>query len=255
MAPLTLLAQEAGEAADEYINPDRPGLADGSNVVGVGRFQIETGFQQEFRRRQEHSQTQFFPTLLRLGVSRALELRVEGNTYTRSTADISGSGSTTSRGFAPTSFGAKYHFVDGDGFKQPSIGAIVRVFPPSGTGDFRTFHTTGDFRLAADWDFAPQWSLNPNIGIGSYQDSTGPTYRAGIFALTLNYNPSKTLNFFLDAGAQTPEAKHGKTAVTVDAGCAYIIGKNIQLDVSVGTRVVGRTPPEPFIAAGFSKRF
>src|ERR1700694_4827253 len=79
-------AEQTDESTDDYINPDRPGIADGSNVVGPGRFQIETGFQQEFRRSSEgHSQTQFVPTLLRLGLNRDLELRVEGNTYTRTT--------------------------------------------------------------------------------------------------------------------------------------------------------------------------
>ncbi len=47
------------------INPDRPGIADGSNVIGVKRLQIETGLQEEFRRdgdSREH--TIFIPTLI-----------------------------------------------------------------------------------------------------------------------------------------------------------------------------------------------
>ena len=31
-------------ADDDYINPDRPGIADGSTTVGPGHFQIETSF-------------------------------------------------------------------------------------------------------------------------------------------------------------------------------------------------------------------
>lgn len=41
----------------------------------------------------------------------------------------------------------------------------------------------------------------------------------------------------------------------VDAGGAFIIGHDIQLDLSVGTGVAGSKPPHPFVAAGFSKRF
>src|ERR1044072_6515329 len=54
----------------DLINADRPGIADGSNAIGAGMFQIESGIQQEFRRSgdsREH--TLFVPTLLRFGVS------------------------------------------------------------------------------------------------------------------------------------------------------------------------------------------
>jgi hypothetical protein len=72
------------------------------------------------------------------------------------------------------------------GSKRPSVGAIVRVFPPSGSGNSRNNRTTGDFRLAADWNFAEKWSLNPNSGVGVYQDQSSRTYAAGLFAATLN---------------------------------------------------------------------
>jgi hypothetical protein len=239
---------------DDYINPDRPGIADGSTTVGRGHFQIETAFQREFREGGD-DRTTFIPTLLRYGFADKWEVRVESNTYTWEKQVDPGQGNTYSHGFAPTSIGLKYNFVDAVGSKQPSVGAIVRVFPPSGSGDFRNTHTTGDFRLAADWNFADKWSLNPNVGVGEYQDKESRTYTAGLFAATLNFDPSKVLNFFVDAGIQTPEEKNGRTSMIVDAGGAFIIGHDIQLDLSVGTGVAGSTPPYPFISAGFSKRF
>jgi hypothetical protein len=133
---------------------------------------------------------------------------------------------------------------------------IARVFPASGTGDFRTHHVTGDLRLAADWDFTqrPKLSLNPNIGLGYYEDDQGKTFAAGLFALTLNYAPSKKLNPFIDLGLLAPEEKDGRSAVVIDAGIAYIIGRNVQLDASIGTGIHGQTPPHPFIAVGASFR-
>lgn len=244
------------QSDEDYINPDRPGIADGSTTVGKGRFQIETAIQTEFRHDgDEHDRTMFFPTLLRYGFADKLEVRVEGNTYSWMRQKDS-SGTSHSDGFAPTSIGLKYNFVEApEGSKQVSVGAIARVFPPSGSGDFRNSRTTGDFRLVADWEFADKWSLNPNIGVGVFQDDTNRTYTAGLFAATLNFNPSKTVNFFADTGIQTPEEKGGKTSVIIDGGMAYIIGHDIQLDFSVGTGISGSTPPHPFLAAGFSKRF
>lgn len=101
----------------------------------------------------------------------------------------------------------------------------------------------------------PQWSLNPNVGVAIYEDDARRLYTAGLFAATLNYNPSKSLNFFIDTGLQSPETKHGRTAAVVDIGAAYVIGRDIQLDFSAGSRVAGKTPPRPFLSAGISKRF
>ena len=68
----------------DLLNPDRPGIADGSNVVGRGRFQPEMGAQQEFHHESgSRERTFFLPLLLRFGISARWEGRVEGNTCTR----------------------------------------------------------------------------------------------------------------------------------------------------------------------------
>lgn len=246
----------AQQADDDYINPDRPGIADGSLTVGPNRFQIETGVQLEFRHDgAEHDRTLFIPTLLRYGIGRRWELRVEGNTYTWFTQHDPDNGTTRASGLAPTSLGLKYNFIDASGTARPSVGAIVRVFPPTGSGDFRTKATTGDFRLAADWALSDKWSLNPNLGVGIYQDGSNRIYHTGLLAMTLTFNPSKILNFFIDTGMQSQEEKNGKTSIIVDTGVAYIVGHDIQLDFSLGTGAAGATPPHPFVSAGVSKRF
>jgi hypothetical protein len=239
---------------EDLINPDRPGIADGSMVIGAKRLQIESGIQAEYRRQNGSSEyTFFFPTLLRIGISDRWEARIEGNTFTWK-GDFDDTTNQVS-GLAPLSLGFKYHIADSEGARRPSMGAIVRVFPAWGTSDFPTRHVTGDLRLVADWDFAPKLSLNPNVGVGVYEDGQGKVFAAGLFALTLNYLPSKKLNLFIDFGLQAPEEKKGDVSVIVDAGVAYIVGHNVQLDASVGTGVNGQTPPHPFISFGVSFRF
>ncbi len=231
-------------------------LRTAATLSGPGRIQVETGLQQEYRSRDgNHSRTLFLPTLLRIGFNKSVEFRVESNTYTWMRATDATQASTRAKGFAPASIGLKYHFVDSLGWEQPSIGAIFRLFPRSGTREFRSSQATGDFRIAADWDFLPQWSLNPNVGVAIYEDDAQRLYTAGLFAATLNYNPSKSLNFFIDTGLQSPETKHGRTAAVVDIGAAYVIGRDIQLDFSAGSRIAGKTPPRLFLSAGISKRF
>jgi Putative MetA-pathway of phenol degradation len=240
---------------DELIDADRPGLADGSTVVGAKRFQLESGIQTEFRRNgAERDHAFFIPTLLRIGIDKRFEARVEANTFTRTTTSDADVQTNRASGLAPVSIGLKYHIEDSKGVTRPSVGAIFRVFPASGTNGFHTDHVTGDLRLVADWDFAPHLSLNPNIGIGRFEADRGKTFTSALIALTLNYLPSKHFNPFVDMGLQRPEESDGKSSVIFDTGVAYIIGRNVQLDVSAGTGAHGNTPPHPFIGFGVSFR-
>ncbi len=242
-------------ATADYINPDRPGIADGSTTIGPDHVQAELGFQYEYHRDpQGHFQLFFMPTLLRFGLSDTWEIRVEGNSYTWQRARQGGQVAVTD-GFQPASIGVKYHFMDDGGFSRPSVGAILRVFPAWGTGAFHTRITTGDMRLVADWNFASTWSLNPNIGVARYEDAGGHAVTPALFAMTLNYNPSPVLNFFVDTGMQSAEAHRGRASIVVDAGTAVIIGHDVQLDASVGWGAAGLTTPQPFVAVGVSKRF
>jgi len=250
-------AQQQGAQEEDLINPDRPGIADGSNVIGAQRFQIESGIQEEFRRRGDVREHTFFvPTLLRFGIDSHWEARIEGDTFTRVTTFDSANRTNHISGFAPLSIGFKYHIYNSNGDHQISLGTIVRVFPPWGSKEFRTQHLTGDIRLAADWNLAPslKLSVNPNIGVGRFEDDKGRLFTAGLFAMTLNYLPNKKLNPFIDLGVQSPEKANGKTAAILDSGVAYIIGRNLQIDASIGTRVHGDTAPQPFLGFGISWR-
>jgi len=245
------------EPQPDLINPDRPGLADGSNVVGKHRFQIEIGVQQEFRKDNGVStRTTFIPTLLRFGMGDKWEGRIEGNNFTFVHTSDPMLGGSDSSGLAPFSYGFKYHFQDQTApGKRASLGTIFRLFPASGSGGFGTNHTTGDLRLVADWALSDQWSLNPNAGIAIYEDGSGRTFTAGLAALTLNYNPNPRVNPFVDMGFQGPEERNGRSSLILDAGLAFITSRNIQLDVSLGTGALGKGSPHPFWSAGVSARF
>jgi hypothetical protein len=251
-------AQSQSAQEPDLINADRPGIADGSTVVGTKTFQIETGIQEEFRRSgnvREH--TFFIPTLLRFGIASRWEARIEGNTFTRITTLDPANPTNRISGFAPVSLGFKYQMYNSDNDHQFSLGTIVRVFPAWGSNEFHPQHVTGDIRLAGDWTFAPRLrlSLNPNIGVARYEDDQGRLFSAALFATTLNYLPTKKLNPFVDLGLQAPEVKNGKAAAILDGGLAYIIGHNVQIDASIGTRVHGETAPRPFVGFGVSWRY
>jgi len=235
-ASLFLIAS-AAFAQDDLINADRPGIADSSGVVGRGIFQIEAGLERDHGSDGRSLAT---PLLLRYGVSKSFEFRVEGDGY------IHAGGAN---GFAPLSIGAKYKFAD-----SPSLGIIARLFVPSGSGAQRSHTTNGDVRLAADIDLSEKWSLNPNIGIASQDDGAG-RFTSGLAAMTLQYSISDHANLFVDGAMQSPEEKGGTISLVFDAGGAWVVGRNTQLDAYAGWGAHGSTAPNVFIGAGISRRF
>jgi hypothetical protein len=245
-AALPLMAQQPPPQED-LINPDRPGIADGSQTIAKGQFQIEVGAQ------YENDSTRYVtglrllstPLLLRYGLASGLELRVEGSGYEHISSAIFGSGLLDPRarsdpegGYAPFSVGMKYHFND-----KPSLGVIARVFVPSGSGIFKSDTTTGDVRLAADLTLNDKWALNPNIGAKVADGNV-----SALAALTAQYNINDKINVFVDGG-------YADSSILLDGGGAWIVGRNTQFDASIGWRAHGANAPIVFFAAGVSRRF
>ena len=224
--------------AQEHIDADRPGIADTGTVVRPRSIQLETGVQWESR---PADRVWFIPTLFRIGVLDRLEARIESNTWTAET-----NRGQTEEGIAPISIGAKLVL-------HPGYGVIARVFPPWGTGDFQASRVTGDLRLAMDFELPKALSLNPNVGVASYETEDGRFF-TGLAALTLSYEPTPKVAWFVDTGIQAPEDEGGRASVIVDGGAAIFLGRNVQLDISAGTGLHGDTPPRPFVSVGFALR-
>lgn len=251
-----LCAGVALAQAGEPINADRPGIADGSKVVGPGRLQLEAGVQKELRRAAGVTdQRTMAPLLMRAGIEQDWEVRLETNSYVFQSSRDGFGPRIRDEGRTPVALGAKYQVTDPKDRTAPSVGVIARLVPPSGSGSFRSRRTSGDLRLAADWDFAQKWSLNPNVGVGLVEDDEGRTIFARTFASTLSYNPTASLSLFVDGGLQSPERRGGRASVIFDGGLGYLLTPDVQLDFSAGKGVRGSTSPRAFVSAGISTRF
>jgi len=139
---LVLAALFAGaassQAAEEAIATDRPDFVESSDVVGPGRFQIETSVAYE-RDEAEGARTRLYstPTLLRIGVSETIELRLETDGALRLRTRDAGV-ETKERGYADLSIGAKWHMQDGDeATGKPGIAWLLHADADSGSRAFR----------------------------------------------------------------------------------------------------------------------
>lgn len=250
-AAMWAIAMGAHGQNSDYLSSDRPGIADSSEVLGPGRWQIEAGLAREARRSGEDPvRTAFLPTLLRRGLNEHWEVRLESDVR----AWMRDTDGARTQAYAPFSAGFKYRFMEAVG-TGPSLAAIARITPPSGSRGLRTRRTTADVRVAADWQLGEKWSLNPNIGGAIDEDDEGRRFSAALLAVTLAYKPVPTMELFVDTGAQKPEARGAGSAVVYDAGIAYLVSRDTQVDLSAGRRGTGSTPPRSFVAAGLSVRF
>jgi hypothetical protein len=241
---LTSVAETAQAQSADVISADRPGIADSAALVGKGTWQIEAGAQWEIHDGEDDL---FAPALFRIGLSRRLEARVEGNTLSSKLVGVD-----RQTGLAPTSLGLKAGIVLADD-DTPGVSMIGRVFPAWGTDAFRSENVTGDVRLAIDWAINDRWSLNPNGGFSWSEDGT-TSFATGLAAVTLAYSRRPNLSWFIDASFQQREAAEGTAATIWDGGVAYIPRQNWQFDISAGARTRGETSARAFLAIGFAYR-
>ncbi|WP_296943107.1 transporter [uncultured Massilia sp.] len=256
-AALHLCAAAPVQAApdDDAISPDRPGFANPPDVVGKGRLQLEASVQWDRRRADDlHERAVSTPTLLRIGVGDALELRLEtdGRDVIHDVDPASGARTTTT-GYADTALGVKWRLAQQQGLR-PALALLGEVDLPSGTRELRGRGARPAVYLPASWDLDAGWSLQAMPGVGTDNDERGARYRYGFLALSLGKELSQRWQGFVEVAApQVARAEHGGTQAAVDGGVTYRLSKDCQLDASVAHGLNKRTP-DLSVAFGVSIR-
>ena len=244
--------------ADERISTDRPDFVESSDVVGRGRFQVETGLQWE---RDSSagvtSRVRTTPTLLRFGVADTVELRLETDGFAWSTVRDAASGtSQTEHGFSDVSLGAKWHVRDGDESKgTPSVAWLLHVDVDSGSAAFRGQGLRPSLRAVAEWDLPHDMSIGVMPGVVLDRNADGRRFAAGIFAVTIGKEWTPAWHTYVEvAGRQLASRRNGGSVVTLDAGVAWIVTNDVQLDLSLARGVTSESPDLQW-GVGVSVRF
>jgi len=252
---LACSAQPAHAADDDAINPDRPNIANSSQVVGEGRVQLEIGANWDRQRSdQPHLRSLTTPALLRIGVGDTTELRVENDGRSvEHEFDPATGAHTTGAGWHDTSIGFKWHFADGEG-AHPALGLIGKVALPSGSAAMRGKGLSPQVVLAAEWDLPKGWSLAVSPGAGRDVDDNGAHYGYGILAASLGKKLTERTQGFLEVAApQIASASHGGKQTQVDMGVSWLLNKNCLIDAMV-VRGLNSNTPQLGLAFGLSMR-
>jgi hypothetical protein len=257
---LLALALTAGtgqaRAEDEPIATDRPDFVESSDVVGKGRFQLETSVAFE-RDRQGTVKARLAstPTLLRLGLGETWELRFETDGRLRLRADEAGV-TTRENGWSDLSVGVKWHQRDGDEETgTPGLGWLFHVDMDSGSGSFRGQGLRPSLRFVAEWEFAGGWTAGVMPGIYRDRDENGQHFVGAILAGTLGKSLTDKLRGFVEvSGQQLASNRHGGSVVTFDTGLAYLLDRDLQVDVAL-SRGINKNAPDLAWTVGISARF
>lgn len=213
------------------IDTDGPDFVDSSEAVGKDRLQIEQDLVSERDRRNAAlRRTISTPTLMRLGISETVELRLEGDTLVRATTADSGIDTTVS-GHGDLGMGLKWHSQDRDEARnKPAISWILQLDTPSGSKDFRGRGIRPSLRSVITWDLPHEFSLGAMPGLARDSRADGHRFTSGILGISVARRLTERFRIFVESStAQIARAENGGVVSAWDFGTAYLLTDNWQL--------------------------
>jgi hypothetical protein len=253
-AAVAVAAPEPGSDASapldswtDMISPDRPGAATPPSVVDRGVFQIETSFESQTVRAPDAAAqwTGDFPTLLRLGIGHAVEIRLESNTASFEPAVT---------GFSDVSVEAKWLTVNRHEGAVPSVALLPAVTLPTGTSDFTGGKVQAGLSSLLGWTLASGTSLSFDAVASRVVQSSDSPYVWQLGSQAAFQTPlRRDWAISGDAYVSAPLVSGSASPWGVDAGIEYYPNPETQLDL-----VVIHTLTEPgsstALQLGYSRR-
>ena len=243
-------------AQKDPISTDRPDFVESAKTVGEGRWQIETSVAYERDSNAGVKTTTFTtPSLLRYGFAPTWELRVESDGHTRQkTRDSVASTTTSERGASQTSVGLKWHTHDGDD-TLPAIAWLLHADLETGSRAFRGQGVRPSLRTVFEWELPPDFSVGLMPGVIYDTTETHRRHAAGILAVVLGKSWTERFRTFVEiSGQRIASSRDGGSTVTYDAGAAYLLSNDVQLDTAISWGA-NRNTPDFFWTVGLSVRF
>lgn len=237
---LCLLAGRMAWAEEDAIATDRPDFVESSQTVGKGRIQLETSFARESTEvDSEKVNTTTTPSLLRVGIAKDWEARLETDAYT-----FVQSPSARTKGFSDISLGVKWHSLDaGSSALHPSVGWLLHVDWATGSRAYRGKGARPSLRAVAEWELPADCSVGVMPGVFYDYDDNGKGYAGVVAAVVAGYSwTDKFRNFVEVSGQELRHVHRGGNVVTFDVGGAYLLTPLWQLDAAASWGLNSYTP-------------
>jgi hypothetical protein len=233
---LTAIALAASDLAAEARSPivtDRPDIAESSETVGHGVYQLEQAAQYDA---SGGIGALSFPSLHRVGLGDRFELRME-------TPLVNIQNGVPA--FDELAVGGKLHVVDGGGLGEwPSVALLAHAALTQGGGIEPIAKVLIDTTLPLDFE------LGFNAGATLPSGSAGPT---GTFTSALSHDLVESLRSYVELSGERNFAG-AQDVLGLDGGLVYLVNDDLQLDVAV-YRGLTAAATEWYVTTGVSARW
>lgn len=233
---LLLLPAGAFAQGPSPIVTDRPGFLFSSLTVGRGVLQTEWGIPAVTL--GDTRLTSLFG-LVRYGVTRNLELRLDSPVYNHS---------RTGSGYGDLEIGAKWHLFDNQG-ARPSLALIPSVILPTGQKGFTADDPVYQLNVMAEWTLPDSWGLAGLAGFlsGRYEQET--------FGISLGRSlPSPKWSAYGEAVYVATNLDGASDSPFLGGGIKYLISNDVQLDLSFDRGLTAESPGW-LLGLGIAARF
>lgn len=222
----------ARRAPLETISTDRPGFSDAPGLVAPGRVQLTAGYSHLAAGTPVETVGEL---LLRVGVSRDVELRLQPNSYVDDGAGRSG--------LQDAKIGAKVRIpVPGHGRLTPALALVAGATIPTGSAAFGHQPVTPDAKLAATWTLSSRYSFTANAG-GVRLRTPGDAHWVGFGTANLGIAAGANGSIFVEAMGT---ASRDGRATDADAGFSYRFTRDLQVDAWVARSLTGGSGARSF---------
>lgn len=231
-------------AQTERIDTDRPDQTESALTVPEKFLQGEFGFGIENFRSEDYDL--IYPAfLLKYGVAKKIELRLEGNFLSHYLHFIPNTKTKTL--FDPIQLGTKMVLFEEKGV-VPTTSLIAHVCLP-----FTSAQYDGQQKIFPTFRFVFQNSLTKNLGLGYNLGGEWNGYDgtpAWIYTFSPNFNIGKKWYAYIEAFGSL---FRNKWQHALDGGFAYYISNDTKIDLSGGFGL-GSSQLKNYISIGFSFR-
>jgi len=231
---------------------DRPGFGVPTQVLPAGVLQFEGGFAWNSEAGQNTSQRTLTwgSPLARFGVGSNTEIRFGGDGFLSSRTVDTGH-AVQARGWSDFSLGAKIALYPGHGL-WPAFSLIPTISLPLGGPLFTSSAVDPSLTLAWSTNLPAKWSAGGTIGLASVSDGAG-RFAQRTQAVSVGRALFAGLNGYVEAYHMSPAARGSDGTWMLDGGMTHALGRNAQLDLEAGRRVVSSTSCW-FASLGFAIR-
>ncbi|MGE3958724.1 MAG: transporter [Vicinamibacterales bacterium] len=230
---------------------DRPDFTESSSVVGRGFTQLEMGTTFESNGAAgERDRTLSTPlALLRIGVSRRVELRFSTDGYVYDSLRT-GFGQATTTGQADIEVGAKIVLSEGIATRGFAMAVIPMASLPTGSDAFTTGTVDPTVKFTWAKDLPKNFALSGNVNLSRLGDELGRYTEPGL-SVSLGHPLVGDWSGYWEAFGFMPQGR--SQAWTVNGGVTHPIGGNVQVDFELG-RGVTAAAPDWFVGVGVGIR-